>query len=78
ASPSAMLPLGVPQVLIAGGRDTIVPPEHARAYAAAGGADPIRVVVVESAGHFELVTPRGKAWRELRHALRGMPAAAGR
>lgn len=78
ASPIALLPLGVPQVLIAGGRDTIVPPAHARAYAAAGGDDPVRVVVVEAAGHFELVTPRGKPWRELRRALAELSAPAGR
>ncbi len=75
ASPSELLPLGVPQILIAGGRDTIVPSFHARNYAAAGGTDPISVVEVESAGHFELTTPAGRAWRELRQALRGLVAA---
>ena len=78
ASPIELLPLGVPQVLIAGGRDTIVPAEHARAYAVAGAADSISVVVVDAAGHFELVTPKGRAWRELRQALRGQTAPAGR
>ena len=75
ASPVELLPLGVPQVLLAGGRDTIVPPVHAERYAAAGGSDPIRVVVVGSAGHFELVRPEGRPWRELREALRGLLAA---
>ncbi len=69
-SPIEMLPIGVPQVLISGGRDTIVPPVHARNYAAAGGGDPIRMVVVGSAGHFELVRGEGQAWQELQKALR--------
>jgi acetyl esterase/lipase len=70
-SPIAMLPLGVPQVLVAGGRDTVVPLVHARNYAAAGVAagDTITVAEVKSAGHFELVVPEGEAWRELRRTL---------
>lgn len=77
ASPIEMLPLGVPQVLIAGGRDAIVPAFHARNYAAAGGSDAISTIVVGSAGHFELVTPTGRAWGELRQALRVLSAPAG-
>ena len=63
-------------VLISGGRDTIVPAIHARNYAAAGGSEPISTIVVDSAGHFELVTPEGRAWRELRKALRDLSAPA--
>jgi acetyl esterase/lipase len=73
-SPIELLPLALPQVLISGGRDTIVPAIHARNYATAGGSDPISTIVVDSAGHFELVTPKGQAWRELRKALRGLTA----
>lgn len=69
ASPIEMLPLGLPQVMIAGGKDPIVPVVHARNYAAAGAGDPITTVVVDAAGHFELVTPEGRAWDELRKAL---------
>jgi len=74
-SPIALLPLGLPRVLIAGGRDTIVPVVHARNYAAAAG-DPVTVVAVDAAGHFELVVPEGQAWRELRQALRELAAPA--
>lgn len=77
-SPILLLPLGLPQVMISGGQDSIVPAEHARNYAEAGGSDPITDVVVESAGHFELATPRGRAWRELRNALRQVTPPADR
>ncbi len=77
ASPAALLPLGVPQVLLAGGRDTIVPPVHARDYAAAGEADAITVVEVPDAGHFELVVPEGRPWRELQQALHAVAAPRG-
>lgn len=68
-SPIRLLPLGLPQILISGGQDSIVPADHARNYAEAGGSDPITHVVVESAGHFELVIPEDPAWREVREAL---------
>jgi len=71
-SPIELLPLAVPQVLVSGGQDTIVPPIHARNYADAGGDDPIQTIVVDSAGHFELMTPEGPAWLELRKALQVM------
>ena len=77
-SPIKLLPIGLPQVLISGGQDTIVPAFHAENYAASGGSDPISTIVVKSAGHFELVTPKGKAWEELRQALRGLVAPATR
>lgn len=77
-SPIEMLPLALPRILIAGGQDTIVPVVHAMNYAEAGGSDPISTVVVDSAGHFELTTPEGPAWQELRKALRGLAATSGR
>lgn len=71
ASPIELLPLGLPQVLIAGGRDTIVPPSHAGAYAAAAGAagEKVRVVTVPESGHFELVVPGSVAWPTVRDAV---------
>lgn len=63
-SPAAMVPLGVPQILITGELDTIVPADDARRYADAArrAGDVARVVVVEDAGHFELTTPGSVAW----------------
>lgn len=58
-SPARRLPLGVPQLLITGVLDTTVPPEHGRAWAALARAagDPVRLLEVAGAGHFEPVAP---------------------
>lgn len=72
ASPAARLPLGVPQVVVAGGRDAIVPPATVRVYAAKARAagDDVSLVEVPEAGHFELVTPGASAWPAVREAFR--------
>lgn len=72
ASPIARVPLGVPQRLICGAHDSIVPIEQARSYEAAARAagDAVSVEVVESAGHFELVNPASAAWPVVRTAVR--------
>ncbi len=72
ASPAAGLPLGVPQVVVAGGRDPIVPPTTLRGYVARAKAagDAVALVEVPEAGHFELVTPGSSAWEKVRDAFR--------
>ncbi len=72
ASPAARLPLGVPQVLVAGTRDRIAPAALARAYAgkARASGDTVSLVEVSSAGHFELVTPGSPAWPSVLAAFR--------
>jgi len=64
ASPAERLPLGVPQELVAGACDPIVPPAVGRRYAAAAAAagDDITLRVVDGVGHFELVAPGSPAW----------------
>jgi acetyl esterase/lipase len=59
ASPAELLPLGVPQRLIVGTRDPVVPAEHARAYEARALAagDDVRYVPLEGVGHFEVIAP---------------------
>jgi acetyl esterase/lipase len=71
ASPVSRLPLGIPQRLVCGGRDTIVPFDQAREYEAAARArgDDVAVTVVEGAGHFELVNPASAAWPAVRDAI---------
>lgn len=72
SSPSHMVPLGVPQVLITGRLDPIVPLQHAEAYeaVAAGAGDAVSVRVVEDAGHFELVNPDHDAYEVVETAVK--------
>ena len=71
ASPVHLVPLGVPQRLVCGALDGIVPLEQARGYeeAARAKGDDVTVTVVESAGHFELVDPASVAWPAVRDAV---------
>lgn len=64
ASPIELLPLGVSQRLIHGTRDQIVPIEMARDYEAAAQkkGDPVRLIVLEGAGHFEVIDPQSSVW----------------
>jgi acetyl esterase/lipase len=63
-SPSERLPLGVPALLVHGGRDDTVPVElsrdlHAAALAAGDRCD---LVVLEGDGHYEHIDPATAAW----------------
>jgi acetyl esterase/lipase len=64
-SPALLLPLGVPQVIVSGELDPIVPPPLGEAYAARAEAagDDVRLIEIEDAGHFELIDPTAPAWR---------------
>jgi acetyl esterase/lipase len=64
ASPAALLPLGVPQVLLHGTRDVNVPIEISRDYAAKARAmhDPVEYIELEGVDHFDLIDPRSYAW----------------
>lgn len=67
ASPAALLPTGVPQLLLTGVDDRAVPPEHGDHYAAAAaraGQDATHHRIGASA-HFEIVTPGTPAWQEV-------------
>jgi acetyl esterase/lipase len=64
ASPTALLPLGIPQVLIHGTRDDRVPLEVSQAYArkAAEAGDPVTLIELSGADHFVLIDPASAAW----------------
>jgi acetyl esterase/lipase len=62
ADPKRLLPLGVPQVLVHGGRDEPVPLWVARGYAAAAG-DEVELVEFPDADHFDVIDPDHAAWR---------------
>jgi acetyl esterase/lipase len=63
-SPSSLLPIGVPQVLIHGLDDTVVPPEMSSDYqtAAAEAGDDAKYVPVEGVGHRDLIDPTARGW----------------
>lgn len=71
-SPFALAPLGVPQILINGAADNIVPLSHVGPYyeKARAGGDPVELVIVEGAGHFEVIAPGSIAWDEVEEAIR--------
>jgi acetyl esterase/lipase len=65
ASPAAMLPLGVPQLLVHGEEDDTVPVAMSRAYhaAAVAAGDDVSLVTLPGVGHFEHLDPASDAWR---------------
>jgi len=65
ASPAALLPLRVPQVLIHGTNDDSVPIEVSQAYAKAARSvhDTIRYLELEGVDHFDVIDPHSQAWK---------------
>ncbi len=74
-SPSRLLPIGVPQRLITGADDRIVPARYAESYAerARAAGDDVVVITVPNAAHFEPVSPwssvRSDAWLVVARAV---------
>ena len=71
ASPSAHLPLGVPQHLIIGTLDQAVQVEHNAAYVEAARrlGDEVAYTVLPDTGHFEIVTPGTAVWPTIQVAI---------
>lgn len=72
ASPRALLPLGVPQWLIQGGRDPIVPAKGVQDYLAEARrrGDTVELLLQPAVGHFEPAVPDTASWPDLQRALR--------
>jgi acetyl esterase/lipase len=72
ASPIERLPLGVPQRLLTGALDAVVPPAFGEDYAARARArgDDASHSLVEGAGHFEVIAPSTEAFRAVVEAIR--------
>jgi acetyl esterase/lipase len=70
-NPAALLPLGVPARLVQGTLDPIVPVEQARRFADAATAkgDDARLLLLEGAGHFDLIAPSTAAWATVRKSI---------
>jgi acetyl esterase/lipase len=64
ASAMTLLPLGVPQTLIWGQEDALVPLALGETYTkmAKHAGDSVRLLVLPAAGHFEIATPFSPAW----------------
>lgn len=75
ASPAERLPVGLPQLLLTGERDRMVPPELSIRYAGAArrAGDPVELALLARTGHMDVVDPRKKAWRQ---AARWITSAA--
>lgn len=71
-----LAPLGVPQLLVNGLQDRIIPIAYAESYAAPmrAAGDSVEVRMVDETGHIELIAPESAAWavavREIERALR--------
>jgi acetyl esterase/lipase len=80
-SPLALVPLGVPQLLVHGSRDDVVPPSQSSAYAVAARAagDDIELIELADADHFDVIEPSHTAWALVgerlwaRFAAQGLP-----
>ncbi|OLB64392.1 MAG: alpha/beta hydrolase [Ktedonobacter sp. 13_2_20CM_2_54_8] len=71
ASPAALLPLGIPQVLIHGTEDDRVPFEVSEVYtqAARAAGDPVTLIELKGADHFVLINTYSDAWVRTVEAL---------
>jgi len=70
-SPIALLPWKTPQVQIVGTLDRVMPERARNAHAAAvrASGSPMELLVIEGAGHHELMSPRSAAWPVIREAV---------
>ncbi|MFL5660704.1 MAG: alpha/beta hydrolase family protein, partial [Ktedonobacteraceae bacterium] len=74
ASPAALLPLGVPQVLIHGTADDRVPFAMSQAYAAKAQAagDIVQLITLPGADHFVLIDATSTTWAKTVQAIQGL------
>ncbi|MFC2161229.1 alpha/beta hydrolase family protein [Acidobacteriota bacterium] len=70
-SPVELLPLGIPQILIQGQEDQIVPLDLVKGYfdKARRKDDKIQLIEIKNAGHFELIIPESSAWPMVTKAI---------
>lgn len=70
ASPYALLPLGIPQVLVHGREDKVIPVEVSVRYQAHAmdAGDDADLVMIDGTGHFELGDPLAPAFDAVRRA----------
>lgn len=78
-SPADMLPLGVPQILITGSLDWLIPAAFGEEYVALAtkAGDRAELTVIEGAGHFEIIAPGTQAWPTVEKAVLSLAKPAG-
>lgn len=71
ASPMELIPLGVPQLLVHGVDDDIVPLALSSAYTRASqfAGDDVSLVSLERPGHFEAIHPQLLVWPQIQAAI---------
>lgn len=74
ADPAALVPSGVPSVLVHGREDHHVPVELSRRFAARAqdAGDGVRLVELPGIGHFEVIDPLSAAWPAVTDAVAGV------
>jgi acetyl esterase/lipase len=74
ASPRALLPLGVPHLLVHGTVDDSVPFELSEGYveAARAAGDEATLLTLPGTGHFEVIDPLSREWPAILEAIRGL------
>jgi acetyl esterase/lipase len=77
-SPIELLPIGIPQILVQGAGDPTVSLISAQAYhkAAQKCGDKTQLVVIQDAGHFEVVVPTTSSYPEVRKAVLALTGAS--
>jgi len=75
ASPTALLPLGVPIALVTGDADDTVPAAQSLrfAHAARAAGDDVTLVVLPGEGHYGHLDPFSPVWQVTRDLLEGLP-----
>jgi acetyl esterase/lipase len=76
ASPVALLPLGIPQLLVHGTVDDSVPFELSEKYVGAAhvAGDEATLLALPGAGHFEVIDPLAREWPAILAAIKGLVA----
>ncbi len=71
ASPAALLPLGIPQIIVHGSADDRVPYAVSEAYTreAQAAGDDVTLITLPGADHFALIDPVSEAWAKTAQTL---------
>ncbi len=70
-SPARLLPSGVPETILSGGSDRIVPASFGHDYAkrAKAAGDRVEDIELPGAGHFDMIDPLSPAWPAINAAI---------